>query len=67
MKIPTKIIAGKRKTAVAKVRVVSGKGLITFNKLPYTELNLFHKLALVEPIRIFEQAFGNVKYDFHIK
>jgi small subunit ribosomal protein S9 len=67
MKIPTKIIAGKRKTAVAKVRVMPGTGIITFNKLPSTELNLFHKLALSEPLRISEQVLGQVKYDFHIK
>lgn len=61
------IISGKRKTAVAKLRIADGNGAITFNKLPYTELNLFHKLALLEPIRIHEAVLGPVKYDFHIK
>lgn len=60
------IVAGKRKTAVAKARVVQGSGLVTFNKLPSTELTLFHKLALAEPLRIYEQVLGDVKYDFHI-
>jgi small subunit ribosomal protein S9 len=62
------IFAGKRKTAVAKVRVRAGNGIIYFNYLPYTELGIFHKLALAEPIRIYQQILGEEpKYDFHIK
>ena len=61
------IVAGKRKTAVAKARVFPGKGLVTFNKLSAADLNLFHKLALAEPLRIYEQVLGPVQYDFHIK
>jgi small subunit ribosomal protein S9 len=60
------IISGKRKTAVAKLRISDGKGMIFFNKLPYTELNLFHKLALSEPLRIYNSVLGELKYDFHI-
>jgi len=62
------IISGKRKTAIAKLRIKSGKGAITFNRLPSTELNLFHRLALVEPVRIYERELGEkLKHDFHIK
>lgn len=64
--IPTKIVSGKRKTAVAKVRVMPGNGMVTFNKLPYTELSLFHKLALSEPLRIYEQTLGKLQYNFTI-
>ena len=61
------VLAGKRKTAIAKVRIVPGKGAITFNHLPYTELNLFHKLALAEPLRIYSRELGeDLNYDFHI-
>lgn len=62
-----KIISGKRKTAVAKLRIKEGNGNITFNLLPYTELPLFHKLALLEPVRIYESVIGPIKYDMHIK
>ena len=62
-----KIYAGKRKTAVAKIRVSPGSGKIFFNGLPHTELNLFHKLALLEPIRIYESVLGEIKFDFSIK
>ncbi|MCU0642046.1 MAG: 30S ribosomal protein S9 [archaeon] len=61
------IISGKRKTAVAKLKFNEGNGKISYNGLPHTELNLFHKLALAEPIRIFEQTIGPVKHDFVIK
>lgn len=60
------IISGKRKTAVAKVRVKDGSGKVFYNGLPHTELNLFHKLALSEPIRIHDQVLGEVKNDFYV-
>lgn len=61
------ITAGKRKTSVAKLKVAPGEGKIYVNYLPHSELNLFHKLALSEPLRIYEKVLGNLKYDFHIK
>ena len=63
-----RIFAGKRKTAVAKVRLFTGSGKVFFNYIPHTELGLFHKLALSEPIRIYQQELGDdLKYDFFIK
>ncbi|MBX4196703.1 30S ribosomal protein S9 [Candidatus Pacearchaeota archaeon] len=62
----TLIIAGKRKTAVAKVRVLPGTGKIFYNHLPSAELTLFHRLALVEPLRIYERELGDLKHDLHI-
>ena len=60
------IISGKRKTAVAKLRVKDGTGKIFYNGLSHTELNLFHKLALSEPVRIHEQVLGELKNDLYI-
>jgi len=66
--IENKIFSGARKTAVAKLRVKPGNGNIFFNSLPHTELGLFHKLALMEPIRIHNQEMGEEpKFDFYIK
>lgn len=68
LSLEKKIFAGKRKTAVAKVRLKPGNGKIFFNFLPHTELGLFHKLALSEPLRIYNQELGEeMPYDFHIK
>jgi len=61
------IISGKRKTAVAKLRMGPGDGKIFYNHLPYQDLALFHRLAILEPIKIFEQELGNLKHDFFIK
>jgi len=67
MKKSNQIISGKRKTAIAKLRINEGSGKIFFNYLPYTELNPFHKLALIEPIRIYQAELGDsLQYDFHI-
>jgi len=67
MKKPVQIISGKRKTAVAKLRINEGNGKIFFNHLPYTELNLFHKLALLEPIKIYQAELGDsLQNDFYI-
>ena len=61
------IISGKRKTAVAKLRLTEGTGKIFYNYLPHTELPLFHRLSLLEPIRIFQSELGEYpKQDFHI-
>lgn len=62
------IISGKRKTAVAKVRITEGEGEVFYNKLPHTELTLFHRLALLEPIRIYQAELGEaLKHNLHIK
>ncbi len=63
-----KIISGKRKTAVAKLFIKNGTGKIFYNYLPYEELNLFPRLALAEPLRIYQSVIGDeLKFDFHIK
>lgn len=61
------IFAGKRKRAIAKLRLKPGSGKIYYNLVPHTELGIFHRLALIEPIRIYEQELGEgLKYDFFI-
>ena len=61
------IISGKRKTAVAKLKFKSGSGNIFYNGLSHNLLNLFHKLALSEPVRIYEAELGEpLNQDFYI-
>lgn len=63
-----RIFSGKRKTAIAKVRLKSGSGKVFYNHLPSEELTLFHKLALAEPLRIYQREIDpNLEFDFHIK
>jgi small subunit ribosomal protein S9 len=61
------IISGKRKTAVAKLKYKNGSGNVFYNGLSSAELNLFHKLALSEPLRIYEKELGKPAWDFFIK
>jgi len=68
MEVMKQIFSGKRKTAVSKVRVIEGSGKIFYNRLPHTELSLFHRLALTEPLRIYELVLGEpLKFDFNVK
>jgi len=66
---PEKLIySGKRKKAVAKARLQPGTGIIFYNGLPSVNLGLFHKLALSEPLRIYEQEMGeSPKFNFVVK
>ena len=66
--IENTIFSGKRKRAIAKLKLKAGNGRVFYNYLSYEELGLFHKLALTEPIRIYNQELGeDLKYDFYIK
>ena len=60
-------ISGKRKTSIAKVKIRNGKGRVLYNGLPYSELGLFHKLSLMEPIRIGEHILGEFNFDIEVK
>jgi small subunit ribosomal protein S9 len=61
-----KIFSGKRKTSVAKARVLAGDGKITINKLPHEFLPRFQKLLLEEPIRIARKVLGEFKYNLEV-
>ena len=52
------IVSGKRKTSVAKVRIMPEGNEITYNNRDYNELPLFHKLSLMEPLRIYESIIN---------
>ena len=61
------VVAGKRKTSIAKARIKVGKGIVLYNCLPYQELQIFHRLALSEPIKITENILGGFNFDIEIK
>lgn len=60
------LVAGKRKTSIAKVRVAEGKGKVSYNQVPLDHLRFFHKLSLLEPLRIYEKVIGKMNYDLVI-
>ncbi len=61
------MVSGKRKTSIAKARVVSGKGEVFINNVPYENLEMFHKLAIEEPMKIVEEVIGKVDFDIYVK
>ena len=63
----TIFLSGKRKEAVAKIRISSGTGQVFYNKHPYSSLRIFHNLALEEPVRICKETIGHFNFDVHIK
>lgn len=61
------VIAGKRKTAVAKARVFEGNGQAIYNGFPHTQLPLFHQLALEEPLKIAREVLGDLQFDIDLR
>ena len=59
-------VSGKRKTAVAKATIRPGIGKITINKIPYENLQTFHKLLIKEPIDIVKEIIGDIKFDINV-
>lgn len=55
--------SGKRKAAVAKAVIQTGKGKVTFNGRDYSTLQIFDKLKLEEPVRIAEAILGKIEFD----
>lgn len=58
--------SGKRKAAVARAIVNTGKGNVTFNGKKYDTLQMFDKLKLAEPLKIAEQVLGKIEFDVQI-
>lgn len=65
--IKEKIISGKRKTSIAKVRIQAGNGKIIINKVPYELMSKFHKLAIQEPVMIAKKVLKKFDYDICVK
>lgn len=61
------VVAGKRKTAVAKARVTSGTGKVHYNGVDYMHLGMLHRLAISEPLKIAQHVLGKLEFDIHIK
>ena len=61
------MVSGKRKTSVAKVRLVPGTGKVTVNNIPKENLHPFHKLSLEEPLRIARKTMKDFDFDMIVK
>jgi small subunit ribosomal protein S9 len=62
-----KIIAsGKRKRAIARAVLTEGSGKVTINKQDYKTLQLFDRLKIEEPLRIYQEVIGIPNFDVSI-
>lgn len=57
------VVAGKRKTAVAKATIEDGSGKISFNKRPLSFLSELQQLEINEPLIIASDVLGELKFD----
>ena len=60
------MISGKRKTSVAKASLTDGTGKVFYKNQNLDQLRTFHKLSILEPIRIYESVLGNLPYDISL-
>ncbi len=58
--------SGKRKAAIAKAKIKTGKGKILFNKRNYETLQMFDRLKLDEPIKIAEHVLKKIDFDIEV-
>ena len=61
------MVSGKRKSALAKVKVAAGSGKVLYNNQPLTRLFSLHRLALEEPLEIAKHVLGNLPVDLSVK
>ena len=57
------VVAGKRKTAIAKATIEDGKGVITFNKRPLSHLSDLQQLEISEPLVIAQDVLGKLNFN----
>ncbi len=55
--------SGKRKAAVARAEIYDGNGKVTFNGRDYTNLQMFDKLKIEEPIKIAQNVLGKINFN----
>jgi len=59
-------ISAKRKRAIAKASIKSGKGNIWINNIPYQNLDFFKELMIREPVEIANKVLGDFNFDIHV-
>lgn len=60
------IVAGKRKTSIAKATIKIGKGIVTLNKKPIDYFPKLQQLELKEPLLIAKEILGKIKFDIFV-
>ncbi len=59
------IVAGKRKSAIARARIREGTGRVSINKAPYAFLNHIQRMMIEEPLLLAKEHVGE-KFDIDV-
>ncbi len=60
------IVAGKRKTAIARAKIREGTGIIKINKIPYTLSSFIRVMMIEEPLMIAQEQLGKINFDIDV-
>lgn len=60
------VVAGKRKTAIAKATITEGEGIVTFNKKPLSFLSNLQQLEISEPLVIAKDVMGKLAFNISL-
>jgi small subunit ribosomal protein S9 len=60
------ITSGKRKRAIARAVIKEGGGKITINGRDYSNMHVFNRLRIEEPLKIAEKILGKINFDAEI-
>ena len=60
------VVAGKRKSAIARASITEGAGIIKINKKDYKNLHYIDRLRIEEPLRIAKEILGNLNFNVSI-
>ena len=60
------VVSGKRKSAIAKATIVSGKGKVNYNNRPLSFLPELKQLEINEPLIIANDVLGKLDFDISV-
>jgi small subunit ribosomal protein S9 len=60
------IAFGRRKEAIARALIKPGTGIVKINNIPLDVFDMYHRLQLLEPIKIAEGVLGIPNFDIHV-
>src|SRR3989344_2385713 len=58
--------SGKRKSSKASAVIGAGNGIISINRIPYSQLPMLRRLSIEEPIRIANDIIGKIEFNVKI-
>lgn len=60
------VVAGKRKTSIAKATIAEGSGKVTLNKKPVSHFPELQQLEINEPLMIAKNVLGELNFNIEV-